>query len=286
MLRQFPSSLAGESRFFLGTNRGKRALALDLKQPEGLAVLHRMVASADVLVENFRPSVPARLGIDYPRLRAINPRLIYAGLTGYGDAGPLSEKGGFDQVLQCLSGMAVFQGGGADKPQLVLGSVLDYFTSALLAYGVAAALFQRERSGARTISQPLAVAQRVDDPGRPVRVGRERGPRCRARFRHRRADRHPSDKERRALCLGALEPFLRGIVRADRAAGTGERSALRDDAQPRRACRRAGAGSARRARRAHRAANGRRFSANGCPARRCGRSRTCSTIRRLSPRSW
>jgi crotonobetainyl-CoA:carnitine CoA-transferase CaiB-like acyl-CoA transferase len=147
MLRQFPSSLAGESRFFLGTNRGKRALALDLKQPEGLAVLHRMVASADVLVENFRPSVPARLGIDFPRLRTINPRLIYAGLTGYGDAGPLSEKGGFDQVLQCLSGMAVFQGGGADRPQLVLGSVLDYFTSALLAYGVTAALFQRERRG-------------------------------------------------------------------------------------------------------------------------------------------
>jgi len=147
MLRQFPSSLGGESRFFLGTNRGKRALALDLKQKEGLAVLHRMVESADVLVENFRPSVPARLGIDYPRLRAINPRLIYAGLTGYGDAGPLSEKGGFDQVLQCLTGMAVFQGGGIDRPQLVLGSVLDYFTSALLAYGVTAALFQRERSG-------------------------------------------------------------------------------------------------------------------------------------------
>jgi formyl-CoA transferase len=147
MLRQFPSSLAGDSRFFIGTNRGKRALALDLKQPEGLAVLHHMVQSADVLVENFRPSVPARLGIDYPRLRAINPRLIYAGLTGYGDAGPLSEKGGFDQVLQCLSGMAVFQGGGVDRAQLVLGSVVDYFTSALLAYGVTAALFQRERSG-------------------------------------------------------------------------------------------------------------------------------------------
>jgi len=146
MLRQFPSSLAGESRFFLGTNRGKRALALDLKRPEGLAVLHRMVAGADVLVENFRPTVPARLGIDYLRLRALNPRLIYVGLTGYGDQGPLSDKGGFDQVLQCLSGMAVFQGG-ADRPQLVLGSVLDYFTSALLAYGVAAALFRRERSG-------------------------------------------------------------------------------------------------------------------------------------------
>ena len=147
MLRQFPSSLPGDSRFFVGTNRGKRALALDLKQAEGLAILHRMVATADVLVENFRPSVPARLGIDYPRLRSINSRLIYAGLTGYGDTGPLSDKAGFDQVLQCLSGMAVFQGGGINKAQLVLGSVIDYFTSALLAYGVAAALFQRERSG-------------------------------------------------------------------------------------------------------------------------------------------
>jgi formyl-CoA transferase len=147
MLRQFPSSLPGEARFFLGTNRGKRALALDLKQKEGLAVLHRMVETADVLVENFRPSVPARLGIDYPSLKAINPRLIYAGLTGYGDEGPLSEKGGYDQVVQCFTGMAVFQGGGPDRPQLVYGSVLDYFTSALLAYGVAAALFQREKSG-------------------------------------------------------------------------------------------------------------------------------------------
>src|SRR5438105_12873931 len=82
-----------------------------------------MVETADVLVENFRPSVPARLGIDYPRLKKINPRLVYAGLTGYGDTGPLSEKGGFDQVLQSLTGMAVFQGGGPDKPQLVLGSV-------------------------------------------------------------------------------------------------------------------------------------------------------------------
>jgi crotonobetainyl-CoA:carnitine CoA-transferase CaiB-like acyl-CoA transferase len=147
MLRQFPSSLPGESRFFLGTNRGKKAIALDLKTPDGLAILHRMVVSADVFVENFRPSVPARLGIDYPRLKTINPRLVYCGLTGYGDRGPLSEKGGFDQVLQCLSGIAVFQGGGSDKAHVVLGSVLDYFTSALLAYGVAAALYDRERRG-------------------------------------------------------------------------------------------------------------------------------------------
>jgi crotonobetainyl-CoA:carnitine CoA-transferase CaiB-like acyl-CoA transferase len=149
MLRQFPSSLPGESRFFLGTNRGKLGLCLDLKRKEGLAALHRMVEQADVLVENFRPSVPTRLGIDYPRLKKINPRLVYAGLTGYGDSGPLADKGGFDQVLQCLSGIAVFQGKGKGdgEPQLVLGSVLDYFTSALLAYGVAAALYHREKTG-------------------------------------------------------------------------------------------------------------------------------------------
>ena len=147
-LRQFPSSLPGsDSRFFIGANRGKLAICLDLKQKEALAALHRMVEQADVFIENFRPSVPARLGIDYPRLKKINPRLVYAGVTGYGDTGPLSDKGGFDQVLQCLTGMTVFQGGGIDKPQLVLGSVVDYFTSALLAYGVAAALFHREKTG-------------------------------------------------------------------------------------------------------------------------------------------
>src|SRR2546421_13026834 len=85
MLRQFPSSLAGEARFFLGANRGKRAIALDLKPKEGLAILHRMVERADVLVENFRPSVPARPGIDYPRLKKLKPRLLYDGGTRYGD---------------------------------------------------------------------------------------------------------------------------------------------------------------------------------------------------------
>src|SRR5438045_8558096 len=128
-----------------------------------------MIESADVLVENFRPSVPARLGLDYPRLKKLNPRLVYAGRTGYGDEGPLSDKGGFDQVLQCLSGMAVFQGGGPDKPQLVLGSVLDDFTSAWLAYGVAAALFHRARSGTgQYLSLSLFRSALTIQPGRVV----------------------------------------------------------------------------------------------------------------------
>src|SRR5579872_3303013 len=80
-LRQYPSTLETESRAFLGTNRGKRGIALDLKHPRGVQVLFRLAAKADVFVHNFRPSVPARLGIDYDTVKAINPRLIYCVLT-------------------------------------------------------------------------------------------------------------------------------------------------------------------------------------------------------------
>jgi crotonobetainyl-CoA:carnitine CoA-transferase CaiB-like acyl-CoA transferase len=146
-LRQFPSSLDGESRLFLGINRGKLGIVLDLKQPEGLAALERLVESADVLVHNFRPSVPPRLKIDHDRLRGINPRLIYCALTGFGDSGPLKDNAGFDQVLQCMTGMATFQGAAAGRPQTVLGSAVDYYSSALLALAVASALFHRQRTG-------------------------------------------------------------------------------------------------------------------------------------------
>jgi formyl-CoA transferase len=145
-MRHFPSNLPGDSRGFLGINRSKRSLVLDLKQPAARAVLERLVARADVLVENFRPGVPARLGIDYPTLKARNGRLIYCGLTGYGDAGPLADAAGFDQVLQSMSGIARFQGRDG-PPEVVLGSVVDYYTAALTALGVVAALFHRERSG-------------------------------------------------------------------------------------------------------------------------------------------
>lgn len=146
-LRQFPSTIPNESRVFLGANRGKQGLVLDLKKPEGVAVLDRLVAGADVLVHNFRPSVPGRLGIGYERLRGLNPRLIYCALTGFGDSGPMRENAGFDQVLQTLTGITTFQGARSGAPQLVYGSIVDYYTSALLAYGVAAALLHRERTG-------------------------------------------------------------------------------------------------------------------------------------------
>ena len=146
-LRHYPSTLETESRAFLGTNRSKYGLALDLKRAEGLTVLLRLVESADVLVHNFRPSVPERLGIGYERLQAVNPQLIYCALSGYGETGPMSNKAGYDQVLQCFTGICTFQGASQGKPEIVLGSVVDFYAASLLAYGTSAALFHRERTG-------------------------------------------------------------------------------------------------------------------------------------------
>ncbi len=146
-LRHYPSTLDAESRAFLGTNRSKRGLALDLKDEEGLDAFMRLIETADVLVHNFRPSVPARLGIDYERLKAVNPRLIYCALTGYGETGPMKDKAGYDQVLQCFTGICTFQGAPNGKPEIVLGSVVDFYAASLLAYGTSAALFHRERTG-------------------------------------------------------------------------------------------------------------------------------------------
>lgn len=145
-LRKYPSTLAEESRAFLGVNRGKQGLVLDLKQAEGHRVLLRLVHDADVLVHNFRPSVPERLGIDYATLSPLNPRLIYCAVSGYGESGPLKDKAGYDQVLQAMSGICAMQGSSAD-PQIVYGSVVDYYAAALLASSVASALYARERTG-------------------------------------------------------------------------------------------------------------------------------------------
>ena len=109
-LRKYPSTLAAESRAFMGVNRSKIGIVLALKSAEGLAALLRLVREADVLVHNFRPAVPKRLGIDFDRLTLINPRLIYCAVTGYGEHGPMKDKAGYDQVLQTMTGMCTLQG--------------------------------------------------------------------------------------------------------------------------------------------------------------------------------
>jgi crotonobetainyl-CoA:carnitine CoA-transferase CaiB-like acyl-CoA transferase len=146
-LRKYPSTLESESRAFLGVNRSKLGLALDLKQPDGLAVLKKLAGQADVLVHNFRPSVPDRLGIGYEALSAINPRLVYCAVTGYGESGPLKDKAGYDQVLQTMTGMCAMQAKRGGPPEILYGSIVDYYAAALVAGGVASALYERERSG-------------------------------------------------------------------------------------------------------------------------------------------
>ena len=180
-LRHYPSTLVAEGRAFLGVNRSKRDIVIDLKKPEGLTVLHRLVKDADILVHNFRPSVPPRLGIDYPSLKAITPDLIYCSLTGYGETGPLAEKAGYDQVLQSITGICTFQGEGKDGPEIVYGSVVDFYAAALLSNAVVAALYHREKTGqGQSISVSLlgaAIAMQatrfVWADGEPANVSRD-----------------------------------------------------------------------------------------------------------------
>ena len=146
-LRKYPSTLEAESRAFLGVNRSKLSAVLDVKQPDDLATLLALIESADVLVHNFRPTVAPRIGIGYEQLKALNPRLIYCTVSGYGETGPLKDKAGFDQVLQTMTGMCTLQGKKEGPPEILYGSIVDYYASALVAGAVSSALFERERSG-------------------------------------------------------------------------------------------------------------------------------------------
>ena len=146
-LRQYPSTLPSESRAILGVNRSKRGIVLDLKRADDHAALLKLVRDADVLVHNFRPGVPERLHIGHEQLNLINPRLVYCAITGYGDSGPLKDKAGYDQVLQTMTGMCALQGKRGGPPEIIDGSVVDYYAAALLAAGVSSALYERERSG-------------------------------------------------------------------------------------------------------------------------------------------
>lgn len=180
-LRKYPSTLEAESRAFIGVNRSKLGVVLDLKKPEDHAALMALVRTADVLVHNFRPNVPPRLGIAYEQLKTINPQLIYCSVTGYGETGPLKEKAGYDQVLQTMTGMCTLQGKRGEPPEILYGSVVDYYASALVAAGVASALYERERSdegqliGVSLLRAALTMqsARLVWAEGEPKDVGRD-----------------------------------------------------------------------------------------------------------------
>ncbi len=132
---------------FQNIQRNKRAITLDLKQPEGLAVLKRLVERADVLVENYRPDVKHRLGVDYESLRAVNPRLVYASISGFGQDGPYAKRPGFDQIAQGMGGLMSITGLPGQGPVRAGIPVADLTAGLYCAIGILVALLERERSG-------------------------------------------------------------------------------------------------------------------------------------------
>jgi crotonobetainyl-CoA:carnitine CoA-transferase CaiB-like acyl-CoA transferase len=132
---------------FQNLQRNKRGLTLNLKQPEGIAILKRLVERADVLAENFRPDVKDRLGIGYEALAAINPRLVYASISGFGQDGPYAGRPGFDQIAQGMGGLMSITGLPGQGPVRVGIPVADLCAGLFAAQGVLVALLEREMSG-------------------------------------------------------------------------------------------------------------------------------------------
>lgn len=140
-------SVGDQSAVFLMWNRGKRSLAVDLRRPEGLDLIRRMVAEADVVVENYRPGVADEIGIGYEALRALNPRLVYVSVSAFGPRGPLAPFPGTDPVIQAWSGVMSVTGEPDGGPLLVGVPIADYTGSMLAVQAVALALFARHRTG-------------------------------------------------------------------------------------------------------------------------------------------
>ncbi len=132
---------------YLNLNRNKRSLSLDLKQEAGRTILHRLIAKADVLVENMRPNVKRKLGFDWDTVSAINPRLVMGSISGFGQEGPYAERGGVDQIAQGLGGMMSVTGLPGQGPVRAGVAISDVTAGLQLAVGILVALHERERTG-------------------------------------------------------------------------------------------------------------------------------------------
>ena len=146
----------GESTYFMLLNRGKKSVTIDLKSDHGVALLKTLVGQCDVLVENFRPGVMQRLGLDYQTVREINPRLVYASISGFGQDGPFADYPALDLVIQAMSGLMSLTGP-REGPRTAVGESLgDVCTGMFAAWGIMAALFDRERTGSgRHLDVPM-----------------------------------------------------------------------------------------------------------------------------------
>lgn len=172
----------GESALFQTANRGKRSIVLDLRAPADLAVARDLAARADVLVENFRPGVMARLGLDAASLQAANPGLVYASISGFGQSGPLAERPAYDIIVQAMSGLMDMTGEPGAPPTMVGEAIADVAGGLFAAWGIMVALFDRSRTGRGRVvdlalfdallsMMPSAGARVLVCDGDPVRTG-------------------------------------------------------------------------------------------------------------------
>ncbi|HEU4760341.1 MAG TPA: CoA transferase [Dehalococcoidia bacterium] len=142
-----PFAYKGMHFYFLSVNRSKKSLALDIAKPEGREVLHDLVRSSDVVIDNFRPGVPKRLGLDYETLAAVNPRIICTSITGFGSLGPYRDRPAYDVCVQAMSGAVSISGNAEERPVRNGVAVADQGASFTAVAGTIAALYQRERTG-------------------------------------------------------------------------------------------------------------------------------------------
>jgi crotonobetainyl-CoA:carnitine CoA-transferase CaiB-like acyl-CoA transferase len=180
--RDFTPHVGGESSYFMLLNRGKRSITIDLKSPEGHALLIRLIEQADVLVENFRPGVTTRLGIDYEAVRAINPKLVYVSISGFGQTGPLAHRAAYDHIVQAMGGIMSVTGWPNGAPTRIGDAVGDVVAGIYGSWGALAALLQRGVTGTGQhvdvamldsifSLQMVSLSQLLGGAGVPGRIG-------------------------------------------------------------------------------------------------------------------
>jgi crotonobetainyl-CoA:carnitine CoA-transferase CaiB-like acyl-CoA transferase len=160
--------IGGVSAFFMLANRNLRSVTLNLKSPRGVEVARRLVETADVMVENFRPGVMDRLGLGYEDVRKTNPRIIYAAGSGYGSDGPYSHLPGQDLLIQAISGLGANTGTEAQGPTVSPAAVVDQHSASLLAMGILAALVNRARTGEGQRVEVVMMQAALDLQAEPV----------------------------------------------------------------------------------------------------------------------
>jgi crotonobetainyl-CoA:carnitine CoA-transferase CaiB-like acyl-CoA transferase len=180
--RRWGEKVGGESPYFLQYNRNKRSVTLDIRKEAGRKALLRLIKRSDVLVENFRPGTMKRLSLSYGRVHRANPRLVYCSVSGFGQTGPYRQQGGYDAIIQAISGLMSITGEENGSPMRVGVPITDILAALYAAYAVGLALLRRERtgvgehidvslfeSGVSAVAQWIAISSQTGEP--PKRFG-------------------------------------------------------------------------------------------------------------------